>query len=154
MGHEAIFYGAIEGATYTNDENFRFLQERNRHVVEALPVKDDWPWLTRHIFAMPAEYPQGTYRSQVIHFGLSLKDDPHDRSCFDPWFQKFERLLRQLYWYSALVHLETEFEPPRRFLWLPTDGALDRMVSHHPSPINEWDRSMVEGVGDDTVEGL
>ena len=46
----------------------------NRRPFTAMGILD-WPWVVRGIFALPAPYPQGTYRRQVIHFGLSIKDD-------------------------------------------------------------------------------
>ena len=138
MGHEAIIYGAIIGASYTAGDRLRILQQHNRRVLEALPDEDPWPGLTRGVFAVPAESAPEIYMSQVIHFGLSTKDDPYDRSRFDPWFQKFERLLRQLFWYSAVAHLETELDPPRRYVWLPTERAVERMVANPSSPIDEW----------------
>ena len=34
--------------------------------------------MVRSIFALPGSHPRGTYRRQVIHFGLSMEDDPQD----------------------------------------------------------------------------
>jgi hypothetical protein len=115
------------------------LQERNAATLADLPVEDKWPWLVRGMFALPGSWPEGTYRTQVIHFGASLKDEPRDRSCWDLWLGKFESLLRKLYWLSATVHLQTEFEPDRVFRWLPTRRAIDLMVAEPPQPIDEWE---------------
>jgi hypothetical protein len=114
----------------------------NSDVLAQIPEDDDWPWVVRGIFALPAPYPQGTYRQQIIHFGLSIKDEPSNRRIWDVWLAKFERILRQLYWSSAVAHLETDFEPPRVFEWLPTETATRRLLDDPPQPVEEWVRSV------------
>ncbi|MFN0018511.1 MAG: hypothetical protein ACKVP0_09645 [Pirellulaceae bacterium] len=138
MSHEVIVFGSIEGA---DPEPLRAL---NKAVLAELPIEEEWPWLVRGMFALPAEWPRGTYRSQVIHFGASFKDEPQDRACWDVWIGKFEALLRRLYWWSATLHLETEFEPERVFRWLPTAAAIERMAGDPPLPVQEWQRSVVD----------
>lgn len=137
MGHEVIVFGSIEGA---DPEPLRAL---NAAALSELPAEDEWPWLVRGMFALPALWPQGTYRCQVIHFGASLKDEPEDRSCWDVWIGKLETLLRRLHWWSATLHLVTEFEPERVFRWLPTSAAVDRMIGDPPQPVQEWQRSVI-----------
>jgi hypothetical protein len=85
---------------------------------------------------------EGTYRRQVIHFGLSVKDDPTDRGIWGVWLGKFEAVLRRLYWWSALAHLDTNFEPQRVFEWLPTEAAVGRLRCDPPQPAGEWARSV------------
>ena len=101
-----------------------------------------WPWVVRGIFALPAAYPQGLYRQQVIHFGLSLKDEPTNRGIWDIWLGKSEAVLGRLYWSSAVAHVHTDFEPPRVFEWVPTEGALGRLYDDPPAPVSEWVRSV------------
>lgn len=137
MGHEVIIFGSIEGA---DTERLRAL---NAAALAELPAEDEWPWLVRGMFALPAGWPRGTYRTQVIHFGASFKDEPQDQSCWDGWVGKFEAALRQLYWWSATLHLVSEFEPERMFRWLPTAAAVDRMVCDSPQPVQEWVRSVI-----------
>ena len=90
MAHEAIIYGRIIGASWRVGERFAWTHELNRAALATIPEDDVWPWLVRGIFAPPAPYPQGTFRRQVIHFGLSIKDDPGNRGIWDVWFGKFE----------------------------------------------------------------
>jgi len=142
MGHEAIIYGCVVGASWRAGERFTWTHDLNREALARVPEDDDWPWVVRGIFALPAPYPQGTYRSQVIHFGLSIKDEPSDRGIWDVWLGKFERVLGRLYWYSAVAHLDTDFEPPRVFEWLPTEAALRRLRDDPPQPVGEWVRSV------------
>ena len=142
MSHEAILYGRIIGATRRPGADYFALHERNRATLNRLPRKDDWPWLVRGMFALPAGHPQGTFRRQVIHFGASIKDDPCHRDIWDEWLGKFESLLRQLYWWSTVVHLSTEFEPDRVFEWRPTEAAMVGLYAEPPQPIGEWVRSV------------
>jgi hypothetical protein len=143
MSHEAILYGRIIGATGRQGTAGYFdMHERNRAALNRLPRKDDWPWLVRGMFALPAGRPQGTFRRQVIHFGASIKDDPCNRAFWDEWLGKFEVLLRQLYWWSAVVHLSTDFEPDRVFEWRPTEAAMAKLYAERPQPTGEWVRSV------------
>ncbi|MDG3004387.1 hypothetical protein [Paludisphaera mucosa] len=141
MGNEAIVYGRILGATWNVGDRFRCMYDLNREALSAVPEDDDWPWVVRDIFALPAPYPQGTYRRQVIHFGLSIKDDPYDRILWDEWLGKFEQVLRRLYWWSAAAHIETDFGPPRTIEWAPTEAAMGRLYDDPPQPVSEWVRS-------------
>lgn len=137
MGHEVILFGCIEGA---EPERWGGL---NAAAVAGLPAEDEWPWLVPGMFALPVPWPRGTYRTQVIHFGASLKDEPGDRSWQDVWLSKFESLLRRMYWWSATVHLQTEFEPDRVFRWVPTADAIDQMTAEPPHPVGAWERFVV-----------
>ena len=152
MGHEVIIHGAIEGSTLDPDR-YRLLQDRNAEVIRALPETDDFPWLTRDMFALPASEPQGTYRSQVIHFGLSLKDDPQgvgeldawptpEREGIHGWMTKFERLLAHLYWFGADLFVQTDFEPLTHVRYLPTSAAIDQMFGDDLSPVAKWNRTI------------
>jgi hypothetical protein len=143
VSHEAILYGHVVGATgRPGTAGYFDLHARNRAALNLLPRIDDWPWLVRGMFALPAGRPQGTFRSQVIHFGASIKDDPLNRGLWDEWLGKFESLLRRLYWWSAVVHISTDFELDRAFEWLPTDAAMAGMRADPPQPVGEWVRSV------------
>jgi hypothetical protein len=142
LGHEAIVYGRIVGASWRVGERFTWTHELNHNAFAALPETDDWPWVVRGIFAMPAPYPEGTYRHQIIHFGMSMKDEPSDRGIWDTWLIKFEKLLRQMYWLSTVAHIATEFEAPRVVEWLPTDAAIQGLYCDPPQPVTEWVRSI------------
>jgi hypothetical protein len=74
MGHQVIIYGMIECPAA--GDHLRPLKKHNETVISGLPAEDQWPWLTRSMFALPGNWPQGTYLEQIIHFGLSMKDDP------------------------------------------------------------------------------
>jgi hypothetical protein len=142
VGHEAIISGRIVGASWRVGERFTWTHDLNRDALATVPEDDEWPWVVRGIFALPAPYPQGTYRRQVIHFGLSIKDDPYYPRIWDEWLGKFEAVLRRLYWWSALAQIDTEFGPPRVFEWLPTEAAERRLRDDPPQPVLEWLRSV------------
>ncbi len=143
MGEEVIIYGRIDGAPWrTNDDDYRRLQNKNAVVFYQLPLTDDWPWLVRGMFSLPAPWPQGTFRRQVMHFGGSFKDDAFDADVWDRWLAKFEAVLGRLYWTSAVVHVEVDAGPPRTWRWVPSGVALDRMMrSNDPPPVREWTRT-------------
>ena len=148
----------IDGPTNGGDL-YRLLEERNAAAIAAIPDDDNWPWLIRSHFTLPDRTPEQKYRSQVIHFGLSLKDDPprcdsseydadegwpaDHRECVTGWIVKFENLLRTLYWFGANVHIETEFEQDRLFRYTPTQDAIDKMVADEPQPIAAWDMTVI-----------
>jgi hypothetical protein len=142
VGHEAIISGRIIGASWRVGERFTWTHDLNREALTAAPLNDDWPWVVRGIFALPAPYPEGTYRRQVIHFGLSIKDDPANPSIWDVWLGKFESVLRRLYWWSASAQIETEFGPLQVFEWVPTEAARGRLYDDPPQPVVDWMRSV------------
>lgn len=72
MSHVFVSYGVIVGATPRPETEFTSLQELNEDVIRSLPEDPDWPWLDKSIFALPGPPPRGTFRRQIIHFGLSM----------------------------------------------------------------------------------
>jgi hypothetical protein len=117
------------------------LQILNVAVISSLPDDDEWPFLSGKMFALPAPWPHGTYRCQIIHFGMSLKDDPYDRGIWDVWLRKLENVIQQLYWFSVTAYIRTDFEPDRMLRWLPTDRAVELMVAEPHQSVNEWTRT-------------
>ncbi len=92
-------------------------------------------------------------------FWLSIKDEPplspsdaydpqhgwpkKDRQSIYGWMAKFEKVLRNLYWYGANVHVSADFEPDRVFYYTPTEAAVDKMVAADPQTINEWELKII-----------
>jgi hypothetical protein len=146
LGHEAVIYGVIVGASYKVGDDYATLQQRNEDIIRSLKADDDWPWVDRSIFALPGSYPMGTYRRQVIHFGLSIKDEPErdgHENWLDAWLDKFENVLRQLFWSSVRLHVERDFEPKRReYSWIPTEEAEKGLRGDIPRPVTIWERAM------------
>lgn len=134
MGHESIIYGRIEGPGW-RPEDFGRLHRLNREMIASLPEEDDWPFLTRGMFAVPDDSRQGTYRTQVIHFGASLKEVEDDWAA---WLSKFEALLRRLFWVSAKLHLEAERGGSHTYQWVAEPDQIDRWLGEPPLPVARW----------------
>lgn len=163
MGHEIVIFGCIQGVAGETGA-LKEMQLCNELAICELPLTDDWPWLTQPMFAFSRERPIGFYLTQVFHFGLSMKDgiplnqnegykngyDPilnwrnSSRDSITNWMAKFEALLRNMYWYGADVHVETDFEPRRLFTYELTGGSLDAMLKADcPIPVKDWKLSVV-----------
>jgi hypothetical protein len=135
MGHQAMVYGRIQGERERWDAPGPRVHEYNAAVLRSLPDTDDlWPFLTRHMFGV-AEHrlgnhaDRGLYRSQVIHFGASLKDEPSPADRWEAWLAKFEQqLLKRLAWRSAIVHIETAFAPVRAYVYRVDAATLEEML--------------------------
>ena len=143
VGHEVIMYGVIIGATRAPGEGFRSLYTLNEEFIDSLPSDDDHPWVDGSIFALPGPYPNGTYRRQAIHFGLTIKDDPNDLDSFmETWLTKFENILAQLYWFSTRLHVIRDFSLSCEYLWLPTDEAMAGLFDDPPKATSRWERTV------------
>jgi hypothetical protein len=81
--------------------------------LERLPLQDDYPQLTRNLFALTsANYrAPGLYKELTIHFGATIKDVAND---WDVWLDKLESFLEILKWTDARAYLELE-NPPDGF---------------------------------------
>lgn len=126
MSQESVVYGCIKDVLY--DDGGAESGEhrcRNREVVLSLPSIEDWPLISREMFAMPA---QGFFladsHTDVIHFGSAYKGVEYE---WQTWISQFEQLLKQMYWVSATVHLETELSGSHTFSWESDD------LYHEPS---------------------
>ncbi len=130
MDQESIVYGCIKDSTLLSaGEKFQH-RVANRRAMLALPAIDDWPFLSREMFAIPgAQSTQNDYQTDVIHFGASYKAVEYE---WAQWIKKFEELLESMYWVSAIVHLETELSGTHTFMWesknrghQPGDGIIN-----------------------------
>ena len=143
MSHEAILYGAIIGATRKSGDGFFLLHTLNVEVINSLPTDDDHPWVDKSIFALPGDHPHGTFRRQVIHFGLSMKDDPNNLDgLMSTWIDKFEGVLRQLYWMSVRLHLDRDFDGCIDYEWNATEEARVKFLTDPPEPTCDWTREI------------
>lgn len=137
MNNESIVYGCIKHLPFGDDNQRRASCFHNRRAIRALPMADECPFLCQDMFSIPGDPDRdGSYQTQVIHFGLSYRAVEYE---WQRWINKFEALLKQMYWVGATVHLETEFAGFHTFLW---DSADDY---HEPSdePLRvrcEWSR--------------
>ena len=138
MSEESLIYGCIVGV-HGSISNWYGIYPLNKMVVDELPTEDIYPPLTRGIFTVPMDYGQprsAFYRQQVIHFGASF----NGLSEFWPsWLEKFEGLLRRLYWEEARLHLKIELCGSYKYHWQAKWEGND--VPWHripPQPSEQW----------------
>lgn len=120
MESESIVYGCIRDWPASNPLETRMRRVRNRRVLEALPSGDAWPLIGRQMFSFCEREAEGLYQTQVIHFGASYRAVEYEWAL---WVKGFESLLRQLWWSSAVVHLETELSGAHTFRWESASGG-------------------------------
>ena len=98
-------YGSIfcYAGTVNSNPNFTSIISKNMLALEALPIVDSFPPLTRNLFSITScRYRvAGFNQEQVIHFGGSFKDIAQ---AWDTWLGKFEGLLKIIYWSEARVN--------------------------------------------------
>ncbi|MFT5082982.1 MAG: hypothetical protein ACI9Y1_001019 [Lentisphaeria bacterium] len=113
MDQESIVYGCIKDISdYRKDVERRAI---NRQSMLALPKSEDWPYVSREMFAIPRiEVSADNYQTEVMHFGASYKAIEYE---WKEWMKHFESLLDSMYWVSAIVHLETELAGVHTFTW-------------------------------------
>lgn len=113
MDQESIVYGCIKDTVSLMADAERL--RTNREAMLALPGADEWPFLSREMFSIPAANTLNThYQTDVMHFGASYKAVEYE---WDQWVEQFEQLLKRMYWVSATVHLETELSGTHTFIW-------------------------------------
>jgi len=113
MDQESIVYGCIKDISgFEIDEKRR---RNNRRVMMGLPKSEDWPYLCREMFSVPrVEVGSDSYMTEVMHFGASYRAIEYE---WNEWMKRFESLLDDMYWVSAIVHLETELSGIHTFFW-------------------------------------
>ena len=138
MDQESVVYGCIKDTFFYGEEReIELHRDTNRGVMEELPRAEDWPLISREMFAMPAPaLAVDDSQTDVVHFGSSYKAVEHE---WEQWLGKFEQMLKRMYWVSATVHLETELSGKHTFSWESTGAG------HNPSDselkmVCEWER--------------
>ena len=135
MSQQSIIYGYIQGAEWMSSD-YHKLHRLNRKVIESLPPTDTFPYLTRDMFAIPGDEPeQGTYRSQIIHFGASIKEVELEWRKF---LEKFEGLLRKLFWFNAVLHIKSEMVGEETYEWTVDANQIVHFFKDPPYPATKW----------------
>ena len=136
MGQISIVYGNIIGATWKT-EDYHKLQQLNKEILSTLPDTDTFPWIHRNMFhCQDPNNIEGTYRDQVIVFGASYKSVEYE---WTEWLDKFESILKLLYWTSATIHLDTELVGTHTYEWLIDFKQTDNWYLDNPKPIANWE---------------
>jgi hypothetical protein len=117
-------------------EAHRQIGAHNEQVLGSLPLEDEWPPLCRPMFAWaPAGAAMIVYKNRLIHMGASLKQLDW---ALREWLDKFEELLRALYWESAYVRFEAAYLGIHEFTWRPTEAWVRELCQGRLAPIREW----------------
>lgn len=138
MSEESRVYGCIIG-THGATTGWYSLYSLNRAAVDVLPAEDAYPALTREVFTVPMDFGRpgsAFYREQVIHFGASFN---HLSQSWHLWLEKFEALLRRLYWSESRLHLQMELIGSYDYRWLADwSGDAAPWLRSPPEPTAQW----------------
>jgi hypothetical protein len=143
MGHRSTLSGHIQEPYYIvgSDRAIARLWHHNRRVLRSLPLDDKWPFLSRRMMNASPMFGSGTsglvcatYRGPVIHFGGSFSSLFED---WTEWLEKFESLLRRLYWEHAVVVLVTEWMGQHVCRW-DADKTILSAADPMPPPVKQW----------------
>ena len=116
MQEESVVYGCIKDSIY--EQNVAHRLEVNRAAVQGLPLAEDWPLLSREMFAATVHASDINIHTEIVHFGASYCGIEYE---WPVWMEQFEALLRKMYWVSVTVHLETEMSGVHSFIWETSD---------------------------------
>lgn len=122
MGMATRIYGCITELDYgiIGSDIQNNINDDNENVINSLPIKSNWPPLSKKMFAItynsdfPNEGSDFAYRGRIIHFGANFKSIEYD---WVEWKLKFENLLSKLIWSKAEVHFVTEYTGVQTFQW-------------------------------------
>ncbi|WP_299224164.1 hypothetical protein [uncultured Aquimarina sp.] len=133
MAHHTIIYGRISGATWKTEDYYK-LHRLNVEIISSLPDDDsEFPWINTSMFSIPNE--QGIFRDQVITFGASYKTLEYD---WHLWIEKFEEILKKLFWFDVTIHAEFEVMGDYKYDWLIDIDKIDKWHKETPEPISQW----------------
>lgn len=140
MNQSSIVYGCIKD-TVLNNTNDQSEQHRriNQLVMKSLPSIEDFPLLSREMFSQTANDKSSS--THIVHFGISYYGIEYE---WETWIKEFETLLNDMYWVSATVHLETEFNGVHTFTW-EADNDFHEPNSGDFSCRCEWTREAAFG---------
>ncbi|WP_299611260.1 hypothetical protein [uncultured Aquimarina sp.] len=113
-------YGYIEEMDFWQSPIKNQVKKHNYKTINDLNTDDDWPPLSREMFAITSNInrelyrPNMEYSGRIIHFGANLKSVEHE---IDEWIIKFEQLLSKLIWIESKVHFQTEYSELQTLCW-------------------------------------
>jgi hypothetical protein len=138
MSQESVVYGCIKDMLVSdNQEESQHHRQKNRDAMMSLPSIEDWPLLSREMFSLPVQVTEiDDVHTDVIHFGTSYKGVEYE---WQQWLDKFENMLKGMYWVSATVHLETELNGLHTFTW-EADGSFHEPDQGDMAIRCEWSR--------------
>jgi hypothetical protein len=115
-----------------------FYQRTNDATIKALPEDDSYPPLCRSLFSVTGDDSKhGAFREQRLiffagHFNYFVQD-------MAPWLDKFESLLRKLFWINAEVFVSGGITgPPLTLRYQIAQGTVGRYHLHPPKLPTDW----------------
>lgn len=114
MYSESIVYGCIREWPMQDAAEQAERAAHNLSVLNRLPAAQAWSLLSSEMFSCHLPVDQVTPVTQVIHFAASYRSVEYE---WTAWVKQFETLLKQLYWSSAVVHLDTAANGVHTFRW-------------------------------------
>jgi hypothetical protein len=135
-----ILIGYIEEAgIYYRPDDATFFRRANDAVIASLPQDDPWPPLCRAMFSVTgADELHGSAKGQrVIHFAGHFNAIGQD---LPQWLDKFEALLRRLYWIQAEVLLmHTYTGVPLCLRYGVERATVEQYTGPSPRPPVTWE---------------
>jgi hypothetical protein len=152
MGVRTLFLGYVEeawpGTSGGGDPAVRekvlgmpaLIHAHNEAAVNALPAYDargdDFPPLCRPMFSWaPGDAAGIAYRNRLIHFAACMKNAD---VCVRDWLDKFERLLRGMYWESAYVRMDGVYVGTHEFSWRVNERWSEQLCQGRLAAITDW----------------
>lgn len=133
MAHNTKIYGYINGATW-NTKDYYKLHRLNAEIINSLPITDEHsPFINKSMFSIPDE--QGIFRQQIITFGASYNTLEYE---WNLWLEKFENILKRLYWSDAKIYADFEVMGEYIYEWKVDFDKLDNWWKEEPESITEW----------------
>jgi hypothetical protein len=154
VDQESIVYGRIKSASllslndikkqiYNNKKAILLLSDTDCLLSEVSAadsvVSEQYQLLTQDMFSFSRVQMNGDHACvNIIHFAMSYNGIEYEWS---EWMNRFENLLRSMYWESVVVHLETELSGLHTFKWESVNA------SHIPGKDDfnvrcEWDHEV------------
>ena len=141
MSNPNILIGYIEEALPKYQPDSNFFHRANDAVLDTLPSDDAWPPLCRSLFSTTgADSLHGSFRGRrLIHFAGHFN---HFGDHLSTWLDKFEPLLRRLYWLRVEIFLLHSWgNPPLCLRYSILPGTVEVYSSPEPRPPDAWDLS-------------
>jgi hypothetical protein len=152
VGELTILYGCIYGAQGGSSQGRAWtdLFLRNKEAIDALPLQTETRPLAPHMFTVPLDWGSETFwKRQPIHFAASFNNFDFDGE-WPLWLDRFEGLLRRMFWWEAHLHVHSEMCGRRHYAWKMTAGDFD---ADPPAPVTAWTlsgnpRDFYQGTGE------
>jgi hypothetical protein len=159
MSDPNILIGYISEALPMYRADPLFFRRANDAVLADLPADDAWPPLCRSLFSVTGnDSLHGSYSGQrLIYFAGHFN---HLVSHLGKWLDKFEWLLRRLYWLDAEVLLMHAWSgPPVVLQYSVSKETVLQYMGDAPQPPQAWELRGFrlrneEAVGDDLADFL